>query len=501
MTHTDPIPAAAASDTAIPYETADPATAVSHHPFGNNSIQMHMHPTYSQPGDQLDWSDGDTSFESAQDSSSAGQYTAMATAQLAQGGQHGQQEQQGQHGQYGQQGQRAQPVQQPTQLDGQQPWQRPQLLQQAQVQQEHGDDNGHVSGHVGAVGAGEGAPSSSCAHARSHSSLVQSAQSLKQQLSILHPALSAASSSNAPAIYALTSSVPYPTINQLSMSLPHDPIAPDTLAMPFKTAVAPSATVAGAHMAHTGSPTDSFSASGPSFSSPTSLTSPSLTSPIRSLPHTHNHPSSAAASATASASISASHTAPPTQSTATTTTAAPFVPFAPADGRGVLEGSDMSMNDHTQGDIHPYFAGTNFSTVPNSPQDKRVGPSSPVRTRPNANYNGSSLPSSGLTSPTHYFTPMSTATSMSPPHPIARAAGSLDDEETVGSRSEMFGFASAYNQGDLQQLNTHAAKERVRPSSTEFSEPSQFGAAAARTVVIVVVVVVDHGSDSNNHDG
>ncbi|KAF9942704.1 hypothetical protein BGZ67_000110 [Mortierella alpina] len=122
----------------------------------------------------------------------------------------------------------------------------------------------------------------------------------------------------------------------------------------------------------------------------------------------------------------------------------------------------MSMGEHTQDDIHPYFAGTNFSTVPNSPEDKRVGPTSPSRTRPNhANSNRSSLPSSGLTSPTAYFTSLS-----SPRSSTAAVPGALKNKETVGSRSSMFEFAPEYKQGDHQQLNSHAARERVRPAST-----------------------------------
>ncbi|KAF9563397.1 hypothetical protein EC968_004875 [Mortierella alpina] len=496
MTHT-PTPPASNSGIIPSYATADSAGPVSLH-LPDNSGEMHMHPTHARPGDQPDWTDNDTSFESAQDSSSGlGQYTAMAIAQLTQAGQHGQHEQQGPPVQP------VQPMQQPWQAQHEQlPWQRLQHLQQTQVQPEHDHRKDHVSAHSG---VGEGAPSSSSssslsslsslssssfvpALARAQSNLAQSAQSLKQQLSILHPALSATSSSNAPAIYALTSSVPYPTINQLSMSLPHDPVVSNTLPMPFETAMGPPATLAGA-MAHSGSLTDSISASGPSFSSPTSLTLPPLSSPTGSQSHTlHHYPTSTAAAtaaatatATATAAATVTATAPGPVSAPAHISASAFTsyapqaphaistaPFAPADGRGALEGSNMSMSGRTQDDIHPYFAGTNFSTVPNSPQDRRVGPSSPTRTRPHhANGSKSSHPSSGLTSPTAYFTPTSTATSVSSPHSATPAVpGVADNRETVGSRSSMFEFAPAYNQGDHHQPNVHMNKERVRPAST-----------------------------------
>ncbi|CAO3565271.1 unnamed protein product [Mortierella alpina] len=269
------------------------------------------------------------------------------------------------------------------------------------------------------------------------------------------------------------------------MSLPHAPIAPDTLAMPFKTAMGPPATTT--VLVHAGSRTNSVSASVPSFSSPTSLTSPSLTSPTGSLSHTPHHlPASAPAPATtaptsAPASIAASTSASAPSSRQTSRTIS-TTPFAPADGRGVLEGSDMSMSGHSQDDIHPYFAATNFSTVPNSPQDQRFGPSSPTRTRPNyVSHSRSSLPSSGLTSPTTYFTPMSTAaatSSSSPNSATAAAPGALEHKDTVGSRSSMFEFAPAYNQGDHQQLNMHAGKDRVRPASTGADSHQSFQSQA-----------------------
>lgn len=60
---------------------------------------------------------------------------------------------------------------------------------------------------------------------------------LQQQMTILHPALSVTPipSTLAPTVYALASAVAHPTVNQLSINLPNQPITQEPVAVPFKT--------------------------------------------------------------------------------------------------------------------------------------------------------------------------------------------------------------------------------------------------------------------------
>ena len=60
---------------------------------------------------------------------------------------------------------------------------------------------------------------------------------LRKQMTILDPALAAAimPSATAPTVYALASKVQFPTVNQLTMNIPNQPVVQEQVAVPFQT--------------------------------------------------------------------------------------------------------------------------------------------------------------------------------------------------------------------------------------------------------------------------
>lgn len=274
----------------------------------------------------------------------------------------------------------------------------------------------------------------------SHHHQGPSSNPLRQKMTILHPALVAEQlpSTKAPTVYALASSVPFPTVNQLSINLPNQPAASEKVAVPFKTILhTPTVTVASEPgKVPSGISVDELS--------PVVSISPSDTmdtDPIQQ---------------------------PPSQ-----------IPYA----MSTVEAGERQPRED---DVHPYFAASNLplrprAHLPNGSSTPSSRTSSPL---PSSAVNGWSKMDTGLISPplsTTFFTPPSNSTQAPVHHAVHdqqldpnlvqrtaekqqiqsdAAAMAAGESVSIGSRTTVFGFAPLVNPGD-QQANMKSNEERV----------------------------------------
>jgi hypothetical protein len=265
-----------------------------------------------------------------------------------------------------------------------------------------------------------------------------SSNPLRQKMTILHPALIADQlpSTKAPTVYALASSVPFPTVNQLSVNLPNQPTASEKVAVPFKTILHPSV------IAAVSAPDKVSSGISVGEHSPIASTTPSDimdTDPIQQ---------------------------PPSQ--------APFALSA-------VETNDQQPNEN---DIHPYFAASNLPIRPRTHLPNDSTPSSRTASPlPGPAMNGWSKMNTGLISPplSTFFTPPSNSTQAPVHHAMHdeqldpnlvqqtakehqiqsdAAATAAGESGSIGSRTTVFGFAPLVIPG-AQQAHMQTSGERV----------------------------------------
>ncbi|KAG0279808.1 hypothetical protein BGZ95_000158 [Linnemannia exigua] len=274
-----------------------------------------------------------------------------------------------------------------------------------------------------------------------------SSNPLRQKMTILHPALVAEPlpSTKAPTVYALASSVPFPTVNQLSINLPNQPSTAEKVAVPFSTIFhTPAVTVA-----------------------PSPGTEPSNISINELSPAINALPASEAMDADPIQQ-------PPSQ-----------LPYALSMVQG--DTSAQAEQQHMQDDVHPYFAGCNLPLQPRSshlPNGSTPNSRMPSPLPTGSATHGWSNMDTGLVSPplsTTFFTPPSNSTEVPihqavhdpklDPNLIQRtlekhqvqadaAATAAGESVSIGSRTTVFGFAPLVNPGD-QQANMKSSEERV----------------------------------------
>lgn len=317
-----------------------------------------------------------------------------------------------------------------TQQQEQEERRQAQQLQLLEEQQEHQEEHQHqqqqlinsnTPAYLHSINSHQGPPSNP----------------LRQKMAILHPALVADQlpSTKAPTVYALASSVPFPTVNQLSINLRNQSTTSEKVAVPFKTILHPPA------IAVASAPGKVPSSMSIDELSPVVSTTPSDTMDTDSIQQSPSH-----------------------------------VPFA-----STVETNEQQPN---QGDVHPYFAASNLpirprTNLPNGSVSSRA--TSPL---PSSAANGWSIMDTGLISPplsTTFFTPSSNST-LAPVHhamhdqqldpnlvqrtaeehqihsdAVATAAG---ESVSIGSRSTVFGFTPLVNPGDLQD-HMQTNEERV----------------------------------------
>ncbi|KAF8947234.1 hypothetical protein BGZ47_009863 [Haplosporangium gracile] len=267
-----------------------------------------------------------------------------------------------------------------------------------------------------------------------------SSNPLRQKMIILHPALVAEQlpSTKAPTVYALASSVPFPTVNQLSINLLNQPTTSEKVAVPFQTILHTPAVnvVSEPGKMPSGISIDELS--------PIVSTTPSDTMDIDPIQQ------------------------PPSQ-----------VPHA-------LSTVDAGEQQSNEDDVHPYFAASNLLPRPRAhlPNGSSTPSGGTTSLLPGSAVNGWSKMDVGLISPplsTTFFTSSSNSTQMPVHHAVhdqqldpnlvqrtaeaqqiqsdvaARAAG---ESVSIGSRTTVFGFAPLVNSAD-QQANMKSSEERV----------------------------------------
>ncbi|KAF9549215.1 hypothetical protein EC957_004515 [Mortierella hygrophila] len=243
-------------------------------------------------------------------------------------------------------------------------------------------------------------------------------------------------STNPPSVFALASSVPYPTVNQLSVNLSNQPTASEKVAVPFKTIFhTPTANVASV-------PGELPSGISIDELSPVATPSDTMdTDPIQQ---------------------------PPSQ-----------IPYA-------LSTVESGEQQPSKDDAHPYFAASNLPLQPlaHLPNGSSTPSNRTTSLLPGSAVNGWSKMDTGLISPTlstTFFTPPSNSTLVPVHHAVhdqqldpnlvwrtadeqqiqsdaeATAPG---ESVSIGSRTNPFGFAPLVNPGD-QQANMKSSEERV----------------------------------------
>ncbi|KAG0206016.1 hypothetical protein BGX33_007622 [Mortierella sp. NVP41] len=272
-----------------------------------------------------------------------------------------------------------------------------------------------------------------------------SADPRRHKMTILHPALVAEPqpSTKAPTVYALASSVPFPTVNQLSINLSNQPASAEKVAMPFRT-ILHTPTVPIASASDNTNPTN------------TSIDIDELSPIASSIPCNELDP--------------IQHITPHAS-----------FPLSTVDA-----GTSNHAEEPSEDAVHPYFAASNLPIRSRSHIGNGTITSSSTM--------GSSLPESirnswskmetGLVSPplsTTFFTPTFNSTQVPvnqamhdrqlDPNLVQRRAEDQQmqaeevatvagENESVGSRTTVFGFAPLSNPGD-QQANMKSSEERV----------------------------------------
>ncbi|GJJ67715.1 two-component system, sensor histidine kinase and response regulator [Entomortierella parvispora] len=253
---------------------------------------------------------------------------------------------------------------------------------------------------------------------------------MKKQMTILDPALAAAAvpSAIAPTVYALASKVPFPTINHLTMNIPNQPVVQEKVAVPFKTILC---------------------------SPPNETTN----TPQDRQHQSPEYRSKAHSSATAHLSESTMYDDP----------------------------DQMQENDTPQNNVHPYFAAAKFPERP--PLSRSRSQHSSAESMTGSQPKGLQRPTSGMTSPP-LTTNLTTASSNSDTVPVHHvvfdenldpglvkkntnkhqqaqddeAAAASSGNNSIGSRSTVFGFAPLYGKGDHQAAMS-SGEERVLKES------------------------------------
>ncbi|KAG0361715.1 hypothetical protein BGZ54_008994 [Gamsiella multidivaricata] len=244
---------------------------------------------------------------------------------------------------------------------------------------------------------------------------IEPAALLKQQLTILHPALTATPdpSTVLPTVFALASSVPNPTVHQISMTTPGLPTATDLVPVPFKTVLHPPLNPAGA-----------ANASRTEEATSRPLSSESITSP------------------------------------------------------------DFPRAEDLDDNIHPYFAGSNLLEQRPSSRDRNAAHEKAELIEPSGPEAGWSKlgPDQGSsTLSTSFFTPLSDSARapvshtiysqhLDPTHdrqkvddfqrPQEEALAATEENNSIGSRTTVFGFTPINNPGN-QQANMLSSEEGV----------------------------------------
>ncbi|KAF9129396.1 hypothetical protein BGW39_004204 [Mortierella sp. 14UC] len=271
---------------------------------------------------------------------------------------------------------------------------------------------------------------------------------LRQKMTILHPALVAVPlpSTKAPAVYALASSVPFPTVNQLSINAASQPSAAEKIAVPFKTIL------------HT--PAVNIAC--------TPGTAPANISIDELSPVTNVMPIIDAAMDTDPIQQ------PPSQMPYSLATVQPGT-------------SAQTEQQPTEDEVHPYFAASNLLIQPRSSCVPNDSTSSSKMTSPlpaGSATSGWSKMDTRLVSPplsTTFFTSPSNSTEVPTHHSVHdqqldpnfvqrtaeehqiqadAASTAVGESVSVGSRTTAFGFAPLVNPGD-QQANMKSSGERV----------------------------------------
>ncbi|KAK3846540.1 MAG: hypothetical protein J3R72DRAFT_242486 [Linnemannia gamsii] len=273
-----------------------------------------------------------------------------------------------------------------------------------------------------------------------------SSNPLRQKMTILHPALVAdpLPSTKAPTVYALASSVPFPTVNQISIHLSNQPSAAEKVAVPFRTILrTPAGTVA---------PTPG--------TEPSNISIDELSPAISALP----------ASEAMDADPIQQH---PSQ-----------LPYALSAVQG--DTSAQREQQYMQEDVHPYFAACNLPIQPRSshlPNGSTPSSRMPSPLPTGSATHGWSNMDTGLVSPplsTTFITPPSNSAEMPiheavhdqqlDPNLVQRtaeehqvqvdaAATAAGESVSIASRTA-FGFAPLVNPGDLQ-ANMESSEVRV----------------------------------------
>jgi len=256
---------------------------------------------------------------------------------------------------------------------------------------------------------------------------------LQQQMTILHPALSTLPipSTVAPTVYALASSVPHPTVRQLSMNLPNQAMEKEQVAVPFKTILCPSTAGHGA---------------------PVATERPSTPIPSRDTLQTHQDPQ--------------------------------LQSISPSDGVAGHGCDEPNSSDHSKGtngtdDIHPYFAACNLPERVSSRRHNRTQGVSPAKPLALEIKNGGPKLSTGVVSPptSAFFTPSSSSKNpiqhtMSGQDPTLAGKGEEPHHAQAGgsdlgeSRTTKFGFAPICNHAGIQ-LCEEQVSQIAHGSTTE----------------------------------
>ncbi|KAF9364078.1 hypothetical protein BGX34_002580 [Mortierella sp. NVP85] len=254
---------------------------------------------------------------------------------------------------------------------------------------------------------------------------------LQQQMTILHPALSTLPipSTVAPTVYALASSVPHPTVRQLSMNLPNQAIEKEQVAVPFKTILCPPAA---------------------GHEAPVATEEPSASISSRDTWQTHQDPQ--------------------------------LQSISPSDGvaeHGCDEPNSADHSGATDGtdDIHPYFATCNLPKRVSSRRHNRTQGVSPAESALEIKTGEPELSLGVVSPPTSAFSTPSFSSknpiqhTMSGQDPTLAEKGEPHHAQTGGgdleeSRITKFGFASMSNHAGIQ-LCEEQGSQIVHGSTTE----------------------------------
>lgn len=253
---------------------------------------------------------------------------------------------------------------------------------------------------------------------------------MRKQMTILDPALTAAAvpSTTAPTVYALASKVPFPTVNQLIMNIPNQPVVQEQVAVSFKTI----------------------------------LCSPPRASATNSLDDTTQD-----------------------QQQEQQREKSPEDPREEYRSVTSYQSPDHDDLDQFPGnDIHPYFAAANFLKRPQLSGSQSQHSSAESSVPKGLKRSNSGLPS--LPQATSFFTASSNSNTVPVHHAVHdrsldpslvkkkadelqrvrddEATAATDENSSVGSRSTVFGFAPLYNKVD-HQATMRSGEERVLKDS------------------------------------